>query len=160
MAGVIDADYTGEIRVILRNHSPKTFCVKPGDKIAQIIFENIRNEEPMQEVQELPRTQRGEQGFSSTNKLKNEVFSLEEDKEEREEIERELVRYEQWVEQVKPNLTDLSYQATYEELRFAIHILGIKATIYPTQGDWPFRHNVVATVPDVMKAATVGRPRT
>ena len=68
MAGVINADYTGEIRVILRNYSSKTFCIKPDDKIAQIIFESIKNEEPMQEVQELPRTQRGEQGFGSTDK--------------------------------------------------------------------------------------------
>ena len=60
MARVIDADYTGKIRVILQNHSTKTFGIKPEDKIAQIIFESIKNEEPIQEVQELLRTQRGE----------------------------------------------------------------------------------------------------
>ena len=47
MAGVIDADYTGEIRIILQNHSTKTFSIKPEDKIAQIIFESIKNKEPM-----------------------------------------------------------------------------------------------------------------
>src|SRR5207249_5655304 len=89
MAGVIDADYIGEIRVILRNHSPKTFCIKPGDKIAQIIFESIKNEEPMQEVQKLPRTQRGEQGFGSTDKPKKKVVAPPTKEESVEEIKKE-----------------------------------------------------------------------
>src|SRR4051812_45536713 len=89
MAGVIDVDYTGEIRVILQNHSPKTFGIKPGDKIAQIIFESIKNEEPMQEVQELPRTQRGEQGFSSTDKPRNEVVAFPTKEELEEELKKE-----------------------------------------------------------------------
>ena len=89
IAGVINIDYTGEIRIILRNYSPKTFCIKPGDKIAQIIFESIKNEEPMQEVQELPRTERGEQGFSSTDKPKNEIVALPTKEEPTEEIKKE-----------------------------------------------------------------------
>src|SRR5438874_2053166 len=89
MAGVIDVDYTGEIRVILQNHSPKTFCIKPDDKIAQIIFESIKNEEPMQEVQELPRIQRGEQGFSSTDKPKKAVVAAPTKEESVEEIKKE-----------------------------------------------------------------------
>src|SRR5207249_10300649 len=79
----------GEIRVIHRNHSPKTFCVKPDDKIAQIIFESIKNEEPMQEVQELPRTQRGEQGFGSTDKPQKEVAAPPTKEESVEEIKKE-----------------------------------------------------------------------
>ena len=38
-AGVIDPDYTGEIKVLLLNHSSKPFQVNQGDKIAQIILE-------------------------------------------------------------------------------------------------------------------------
>ena len=38
-AGVIDPDYTGEIKVLLSNHSSKPFQVNQGDKIAQIILE-------------------------------------------------------------------------------------------------------------------------
>ena len=37
--GVIDPDYTGEIKVILANHSENDFTIRSGDRIAQIIFE-------------------------------------------------------------------------------------------------------------------------
>jgi dUTP pyrophosphatase len=66
-AGVIDANYTGEIKVMLRNDSNKTFGIRHGDRIAQIIFEVISNTDEMVEVQELPSTKRGSKGFGSTN---------------------------------------------------------------------------------------------
>jgi hypothetical protein len=82
------------------------------------------------------------------------LYNLEEDKEEREVIESELVRFEKWVEKVRPFLSDPAYlaEAEYDELRSAIHILGLKTTIYPTQGEWPFRHNIEVTIPEVKKA--------
>jgi DNA invertase Pin-like site-specific DNA recombinase len=66
-------------------------------------------------------------------------------------LESEIVRFEHWAEQVRPKLINLSYQPEYEELRLAIRVLGIKATIYPTQGDWPFRCDIVVTVPEIAK---------
>ena len=38
-AGVIDPDYDGEVRVLLRNHSDRAFTVRTGDRIAQLILE-------------------------------------------------------------------------------------------------------------------------
>jgi DNA invertase Pin-like site-specific DNA recombinase len=81
-------------------------------------------------------------------------YALEDDAQEREEIEKELVRFEAWVERVRPDLTNPDYQATYSELRTAIRILGIRCIVYPTQGDWPFRHQIVATVPEILARAT------
>ena len=45
--GVIDADYTGEVRVILRNHGTTDYEVKAGDRIAQLIVEKIQTSEAM-----------------------------------------------------------------------------------------------------------------
>ncbi len=64
-AGVIDPDYTGELKVILFNHGHETFHIKPGDKIAQLIVE--RCETPVIEiVDEIVSTERGERGFGSS----------------------------------------------------------------------------------------------
>ena len=43
MAGVIDADYRGQVGVILANLSDQDFEVKVGDRIAQLIVEKVRN---------------------------------------------------------------------------------------------------------------------
>ena len=64
-AGVIDSDYTGEIKVILFNHGENDFIIKTGDRIAQLIFEKIVINE-LQEVEELVQTDRGSGGFGST----------------------------------------------------------------------------------------------
>ncbi|KAG7902131.1 hypothetical protein KL905_000629 [Ogataea polymorpha] len=68
-AGVIDADYRGEVKVVLFNHSSKDFEINEGDRIAQLILEKI----VMAEVNELTTeqwkeetTERGEGGFGST----------------------------------------------------------------------------------------------
>ena len=66
-AGVIDSDYTGEIKVILFNHGENDFTIKTGDRIAQLIFEKIFTDE-LQEVEELVKTERGAGGFGSTGK--------------------------------------------------------------------------------------------
>jgi dUTP pyrophosphatase len=64
-AGVVDSDYTGEIKVILFNHGENDFIIKTGDRIAQLIFEKIVTNE-LQEVEELTHTDRGTGGFGST----------------------------------------------------------------------------------------------
>lgn len=91
LAGVIDPDYTGEIKVILQNqnlpHFTKLVEVKDGneetvqtgadlntvrfsagDAIAQFIFEKVEDDIQFKEVSELPKTARGDGGFGSTDK--------------------------------------------------------------------------------------------
>jgi dUTP pyrophosphatase len=65
--GVIDEDYRGNIGVILFNHSEQPFEISRGDRIAQIICENIYYPELM-EVTTLDYTQRGSERFGSTGK--------------------------------------------------------------------------------------------
>jgi dUTP pyrophosphatase len=64
-AGVCDADYTGEICVILFNHSDEDFIVNEGDRIAQFILEQISTPD-IEVVSELDETGRGSNGFGSS----------------------------------------------------------------------------------------------
>ena len=64
-AGVVDADYRGNVGVILFNLSDKDFEVAPGDRVAQLILEKI-DMAGVEEVDELPATVRGAGGFGST----------------------------------------------------------------------------------------------
>lgn len=66
-AGVIDADYRGNVGVVLFNHSNEDFKIAAGDRIAQLICEKIIYPE-LQEVDSLNDTARGEGGFGSTGK--------------------------------------------------------------------------------------------
>jgi dUTP pyrophosphatase len=64
-AGIIDPDFTGELKVILFNHGSEPFVIKKGNRIAQMILE--RCETPIiEEVDELVETQRGSRGFGSS----------------------------------------------------------------------------------------------
>jgi dUTP pyrophosphatase len=63
--GTVDADYRGEIGVILVNLSNETFVVENGERIAQLIIAKHERAEWI-EVQELSETSRGEGGFGST----------------------------------------------------------------------------------------------
>jgi dUTP pyrophosphatase len=65
MAGVIDPDYTGEIKVLLYNSSDIKFEVQRGDRIAQIIFEQFKYPN-FNEVSEITETERSSGGFGST----------------------------------------------------------------------------------------------
>jgi dUTP pyrophosphatase len=66
--GTIDADYRGEIGVILINHGQYDFEVKPGDRIAQLVVAPVSRIQ-WQAVSELTTsTLRGEKGFGSTGK--------------------------------------------------------------------------------------------
>ena len=63
--GTIDADYRGEIKVILINFSKQSFKINNNDRIAQMVLCPIVKAE-LEEVQELPKTIRGTGGFGST----------------------------------------------------------------------------------------------
>lgn len=65
--GTIDADYRGEIGVILVNLSDKAFIVNPGERIAQMVVARYERVE-WEEVTELDSTDRGEGGFGSTGR--------------------------------------------------------------------------------------------
>jgi len=63
--GTIDADYRGEIRVILLNSGADVFVIRRGDRIAQMVIKPV----PaviLEEVDELEDTERGAGGFGST----------------------------------------------------------------------------------------------
>ena len=65
-AGVIDRDYTGEVVVLLVNHSMTApFAVSKGDRVAQLVLEKIASP-VVTEVLELDGTARGVGGFGST----------------------------------------------------------------------------------------------
>ncbi len=63
--GTVDADYRGEVGVILMNHSKKDLIIKRGDRIAQMIINKIERIE-FEEVAELTETERGPGGFGHT----------------------------------------------------------------------------------------------
>jgi len=63
--GTIDADYRGEIGVILVNLSNEDFVIENGERIAQLIIAKHERAEWIQ-VEELSQTSRGEGGFGST----------------------------------------------------------------------------------------------
>jgi dUTP pyrophosphatase len=63
--GTIDADYRGEIGVILINHSDSFFKITHGDRIAQMVFLKVEKPEFIS-VDELEETERGDGGFGHT----------------------------------------------------------------------------------------------
>ena len=63
--GTIDADYRGEIRIILANLSNEEFVVKDGERIAQMVIARHEKSDWI-EVEELAETERGAGGFGST----------------------------------------------------------------------------------------------
>ena len=65
--GTIDADYRGEIGVILMNLGQEPFVVEPGDRIAQMVVAPVTRV-AWSEVEELDATERGEGGFGSTGR--------------------------------------------------------------------------------------------
>ena len=65
--GTIDADYRGEIKVILVNLSDQPFEIVPGERIAQMVFLPYLKAN-ITEVDELDDTERGAGGFGSTGK--------------------------------------------------------------------------------------------
>lgn len=64
-AGVIDPDYTGEVKVLLFNQGYDIIKIKIGERIAQLVLERFETPE-IREVTEIEETERGSGGFGST----------------------------------------------------------------------------------------------
>lgn len=65
--GVIDTDYTGEVKVAAINLSDKDYVINPGDRIAQMVFLPVEKARLVQS-ESLEDTKRGAGGFGSTGK--------------------------------------------------------------------------------------------
>lgn len=65
LAGVIDSDYRGEVRVVLVNHGREPFAVEPGDRIAQLLVQRVERVSFVADPG-LTATARGSSGFGST----------------------------------------------------------------------------------------------
>ncbi len=65
--GTIDADYRGEIKVLLINLSTEPFEITDGERVAQLVLAKYERVE-WQTTEELPTTERGAGGFGSTGK--------------------------------------------------------------------------------------------
>jgi dUTP pyrophosphatase len=65
LAGVIDCEYRGEIKVCMLNTSETSVVISKGDKIAQILIQPVYNLE-LTEVDELSETSRQDKGFGSS----------------------------------------------------------------------------------------------
>jgi dUTP pyrophosphatase len=63
--GTVDSDYRGDVGVVLVNHGGDPFVVKPGDRIAQIVFARY-SRATLREVDALDDTSRGGGGYGST----------------------------------------------------------------------------------------------
>jgi dUTP pyrophosphatase len=63
--GTIDADYRGEVKVILINHAVESFTVTPGMRIAQMVVAAVETVS-WEPTSELPDTSRGQGGFGHT----------------------------------------------------------------------------------------------
>lgn len=63
--GCVDADYRGDVGVILINHGTEPFTVNDGERIAQMIISKYEQAEwePVSSIEDLEITERGEQGF-------------------------------------------------------------------------------------------------
>jgi dUTP pyrophosphatase len=63
--GTIDADYRGEIGILMINHGEKPVSIRNGQRIAQIVISRVCKAE-LEEVEELPTSRRQEGGFGHT----------------------------------------------------------------------------------------------
>jgi dUTP pyrophosphatase len=63
--GTVDADYRGEISAIMINLGAEPFVIRDGDRIAQLVVHQVCRAE-LQEVDELPESNRGAGGFGHT----------------------------------------------------------------------------------------------
>jgi len=64
-AGVVDADYRGEIMILMHNLSPQPFTFHEGDRVAQLVLEKIAECNAIL-ANELPESTRGNGGFGSS----------------------------------------------------------------------------------------------
>jgi dUTP pyrophosphatase len=67
LAGVIDSDYRGEVRVVLVNHGDAPFRIAAGDRVAQLLVQRVERA-GFAAVPALDETDRGANGFGSTGR--------------------------------------------------------------------------------------------
>jgi len=67
LAGVTDSDYRGEVRVVLVNHGEAEFRIEPGDRIGQLLIQQVERA-TFSRSPALAATSRGEGGFGSTGR--------------------------------------------------------------------------------------------
>jgi dUTP pyrophosphatase len=67
LAGVIDSDYRGELRVVLVNHGTDEFAIKAGDRIGQLLIQRVERARFVS-AESLAASPRGEGGFGSTGR--------------------------------------------------------------------------------------------
>ena len=67
LAGVIDSDYRGEVRVVLVNHGEAEFNIEPGDRIGQLVVQPVARA-TFSRAPALAATSRGDGGFGSTGR--------------------------------------------------------------------------------------------
>jgi dUTP pyrophosphatase len=67
LAGVIDSDYRGEVRVVLVNHGDATFRIAPGDRVAQLLVQHVERA-AFVAAPAIDETDRGGGGFGSTGR--------------------------------------------------------------------------------------------
>jgi dUTP pyrophosphatase len=63
--GTIDADYRGEVKVIVANLGSEPFTINRGDRVAQMVIQPVMQAD-LQAVDELPESERGHGGFGHT----------------------------------------------------------------------------------------------
>ena len=68
LAGVVDAGYRGEVKVVMINWGQSPFFIEKGMKIAQLLIQAVEDAEIV-EVEDLDDSSRGEGGFGSTGKF-------------------------------------------------------------------------------------------
>ena len=67
LAGVIDSDYRGELKVVLVNHGDEPFRIAPGDRVAQLLIQRVERVR-FTGVEQVADTARGSGGFGSTGR--------------------------------------------------------------------------------------------
>jgi dUTP pyrophosphatase len=67
LAGVVDSDYRGEVRVVLVNHGRETFRIEAGDRIAQLLIQKVERA-AFVAAASLAESERGAGGFGSTGR--------------------------------------------------------------------------------------------
>jgi dUTP pyrophosphatase len=67
LAGVVDSDYRGEVRVVLINHGPEPFTIRAGDRVAQILVQRVERV-VFVSAAGISETVRGVGGFGSTGR--------------------------------------------------------------------------------------------
>lgn len=65
LAGVVDADYRGEVGIAVINLGQESYTFEKGKKVAQILIQKVEQPE-IEEVEDLSETSRGDGGFGST----------------------------------------------------------------------------------------------